>query len=50
MAKIITVYSLKGGTGKSTISILLAQALKNMGKSIVLLDSDTQKKIISKLV
>lgn len=47
MAKIITVYSLKGGTGKSTISILLAQALKNMGKSIALLDSDTQQKSLA---
>ncbi|WP_218184477.1 ParA family protein [Pelistega indica] len=44
MSKIVTVYSLKGGSGKSTISILVAQNLKNKGKSVVLLDSDIQQK------
>lgn len=42
--KVITVYSLKGGSGKTTISVLLAQVLKNMGFSVTLLDSDTQQK------
>ncbi len=42
--KVITVYSLKGGSGKTTISVLLAQVLKSKGFSVTLLDSDEQQK------
>lgn len=41
--KVITVYSLKGGSGKTTISILLTQLLKAKGYSVTLLDSDEQQ-------
>jgi len=44
MPKIITVYSLKGGSGKTTITLLLAQYLKNKGKSVTLIDSDISQK------
>ena len=42
--KIITVYSLKGGCGKTTISILMAQYLVSKGFSVSLLDSDISQK------
>lgn len=45
--KIITVYSLKGGTGKSTISILIAELLQKKGYKVVLIDSDTQQQTVS---
>ena len=38
--KIITVASLKGGVGKTTVSIFLAQALGNRGKRVLLIDLD----------
>ena len=30
----------KGGTGKSTVVVLLADALKRTGKDVIVLDSD----------
>lgn len=42
--KIITVYSLKGGCGKTTLSILMAQYLVSKGFSVSLLDSDISQK------
>lgn len=45
--KIITVYSLKGGSGKTTLSVLIAQYLINKGHSVALLDSDTHQKSLS---
>lgn len=44
MPKIITVYSLKGGSGKTTISILIAQWLSNKGKKVAIIDSDVAQK------
>lgn len=46
MAIIITIYSLKGGTGKTTLSINLYDAFKRHGvDSIVLVDTDPQQSV-----
>lgn len=47
MSKIITVYSLKGGSGKTTLSLLITQYLLSKGYSVSLLDSDTNQKSLS---
>ncbi|HDR1236496.1 TPA: ParA family protein [Pasteurella multocida] len=47
MTKIITIYSLKGGSGKTTLSLLMAQYLVSKGHSVSLLDSDTNQKSLS---
>lgn len=38
----ITVANRKGGTGKSTVSVNIAAELASMGKSVLLIDLDTQ--------
>jgi chromosome partitioning protein len=38
--KIITVASLKGGVGKTTLSIYLAEALRQLGKKTLVIDLD----------
>ena len=43
MKKIITLYSLKGGSGKSTIAILTALYLHDKGYKVALLDSNTEQ-------
>lgn len=43
MKKVISIYSLKGGCGKTTLSILIAQYLNAKGYKVALLDSDTQQ-------
>lgn len=42
MAKIITISQQKGGSGKSTIAIHLAIALKQMNNKVTLIDIDPQ--------
>jgi chromosome partitioning protein len=41
MAKIISFISRKGGTGKTTNAINLANTLHNMGKKVLLVETDT---------
>lgn len=42
MAKVISVLSQKGGSGKTTISTNLAVAMSRMGHKVLLVDSDVQ--------
>jgi len=42
MMKTIAITGGKGGTGKSTVSILLANKLRNEGKEVVLCDCDVE--------
>lgn len=44
--KILTVTNRKGGTGKSTITILLASALAFEGHKVLVLDCDNQRSIV----
>lgn len=40
--KVIGVYHNKGGVGKTTVSVNLAAAFRNMGKRVLLIDIDAQ--------
>ena len=46
----ILIASVKGGVGKSTVSVNLAWALKNMGYQVGLLDADITGPDIPKLM
>ena len=46
-AKVITVTSVKGGTGKSTFTLCLAGALSNKNKKVVILDLDLSSGVIA---
>jgi chromosome partitioning protein len=41
-AHVVAVCNLKGGTGKSTLSINLACALAELGERVILVDNDEQ--------
>lgn len=43
--KIISVYNQKGGTGKTTLSILLSVYLSESGKKVLVLDLDSQESL-----
>lgn len=43
MTHIISVIQTKGGTGKTTTSMLLASALHHLGDQVIVLDSDKQR-------
>lgn len=44
---IITMASIKGGVGKSTLSILFSHVLKESGKKVLLIDLDPQNSLTS---
>ena len=45
MTKLISVWSPKGGTGKTTISLHLADCMARLDKRVLVYDSDSQKSL-----
>ena len=46
----ITIYNHKGGVGKTTLTVNIAFALSELGKSVLLVDSDPQCNLTSYLL
>jgi chromosome partitioning protein len=44
--KVITVTNLKGGSGKTTTTAFLAHALENIGRRVLVIDSDPQGSLL----
>lgn len=42
MSRTLALITAKGGSGKSTIAILLADALASEGRKVLLIDADPQ--------
>lgn len=42
MGKVISIINMKGGVGKTTLSIGIADYLSSVGKNILLIDADPQ--------
>ncbi len=49
-AKRIAIYNHKGGVGKTTLTVNIAYALSDLGKSVLLVDSDPQCNLTSYLI
>ncbi len=49
-AKRIAIYNHKGGVGKTTLTVNIAYALTDLGKNVLLVDSDPQCNLTSYLV
>lgn len=50
MARRLTIYNHKGGVGKTTLTVNIAAALGNAGKTVLLIDSDPQCNLTSYLL
>lgn len=44
---IIVLGSQKGGVGKSTLAVSIAASLKSQGKSVIIVDADDQKSVLT---
>lgn len=40
MTRVISVIQSKGGTGKTTLSVMLAEAIRKMGYTVAVADGD----------
>jgi len=47
MTKILTVANLKGGSSKTTSTVFIAHALKEMGLEVAMIDADPQGSLLS---
>lgn len=43
--EVVSICNLKGGTGKSTVTVLLAAAFGGTGKKVLVIDTDAQRSI-----
>ncbi|WP_293823968.1 ParA family protein, partial [uncultured Corynebacterium sp.] len=43
MTRVISVIQSKGGTGKTTLSVMLAEAIRKMGYTVAVADGDPQQ-------
>lgn len=43
MTRVISVIQSKGGTGKTTLSVMLAEAIRQMGYTVAIADGDPQQ-------
>ena len=43
MTRVVSVIQSKGGTGKTTLSVMLAEAIRQMGYTVAIADGDPQQ-------
>lgn len=46
MTRVVSVIQSKGGTGKTTLSVMLAEAIRKMGYAVAVADGDPQQSAI----